>query len=140
MKQLVIPAAEIRDGRLMLADWQMAAIREMSEKTHGYLQAIFKPPFRPRSTGAKSQSHRINGFIAQIAQATGDDFETVKIRCKQKAISRGWPFITIEESIGGVMHEYRVAMSEADASVEQASILIEAVEQYAAECGVELVE
>lgn len=140
MTQLVCPAVLIKDGRLMLTVWQKQAVREMAEKSHGYVQVIFKHPYRPRSTGAGSQSHRINGFVAQIAQALGDDFETVKIRCKQKAIARGWPFVTIEEDIGGVMHEYRVAMSEADASVDDAKILIDVIEQYAAENGVALVE
>lgn len=105
-----------------------------------YFSVTFSRPFRPRSTGKDSQSHRINGFVAQIAAHTGDDFDTVKIRCKQRAIGRGWPFVTVEEDISGVTHEFKVAKSEADASVEEAKFLIEAVEAYAAECGVILEE
>lgn len=135
------PAVEVRDDRLMLTDAQKLQVRYLLDRQKApYLQVTFQAPFRPRSTGKGSQSARINGFVAQIAAHTGDDFETVKIRCKQKAIGRGWPFITVEEDIDGVMHEFRVAKSEADASVEEARYLIEAVEQMAAEVGCVLVE
>lgn len=135
------PAVEISGDRLMLTDAQKLQVRNLLSKQKApYLQVTFQAPFRPRSTGPGSQSHRINGFVAQIAAATGDDFDAVKIRCKQRAIARGWPFITVEEDIDGVTHEFKVAKSEADASVEEAKFLIEAVEQFAAECGVTLVE
>lgn len=135
------PAVEISGDRLMLTDAQKLQVRNLLSKQKApYLQVTFQAPFRPRSTGRGSQSHRINGFVAQIAAHTGDDFDTVKIRCKQRAIGRGWPFVTMEEDINGVTHEFKVAKSEADASVEEAKFLIEAIEQYAGECGVILEE
>ena len=135
------PAVEISGDRLMLTDAQKLQVRNLLSKQKApYLQVTFQAPFRPRSTGRGSQSHRINGFCAQIAAHTGDDFDTVKIRCKQRAIGRGWGFVTVEEDINGVTHEFKVAKSEADASVEEAKFLIEAVEEYAAECGVILEE
>lgn len=135
------PAVEVRDGRLLLSPSQMAQVKALLAKQKApYLQVSFQPPFRPRSTGKGSQSHRINGFVAQIAAQTGDDFDTVKIRCKQRAIGRGWQFVTVEEDIGGVTHEFKIAKSESEASVEEAKYLIDAVEQYAAECGVTLIE
>jgi len=135
------PAVEIRDDRLMLTNAQKLQVRNLLSKQKApYLQVTFQAPFRPRSTGKGSQSHRINGFCAQIAAQTGDDFDAVKIRCKQRAIGRGWPFITVEEDIDGVTHEFKIAKSESEASVEEAKYLIDAVEMYAAECGVVLRE
>ncbi len=135
------PAVEISGDRLMLSEAQKLQVRNLLSKQKApYLQVTFQAPFRPRSTGKGSQSHRINGFVAQIAAHTGDDFDAVKIRCKQRAIARGWPFITVEEDIDGVTHEFKVAKSESDASVDEAKLLIEAVEEYAALCGVILEE
>lgn len=140
-QKLLFPAVRLEDDRLMFSASDKALIRQWVKALPvPYFSVTFSRPFRPRSTGKDSQSHRINGFCAQIAAHTGDDFDTVKIRCKQRAISRGWPFITIEEDIDGVTHEFKVAKSEADASVEEAKFLIEAVEEYAAECGVILEE
>jgi len=139
--KLVFPAIKLDGDRLLFSDRDKQRIREWCAKLPApYFGVTFQRPHRPRSTGYKSQSHRINGFCAQIAAATGDDFDTVKVRCKQRAIGRGWGFITVEEDIGGVMHEFKIAKSEANASVEEAGFLIEAVEQYAAECGVRLIE
>lgn len=139
--KLLFPAVRLEHDRLMFSDADKAAIRAFVKGLPvPYFSVEFKRPFRPRSTGKDSQSHRINGFCAQIAEFIGEDFDTVKIRMKQKAIARGWPFVTVEEDIGGVTHEYKIAKSEADASVEEASILNDVIEQYAAEIGCVLQE
>lgn len=87
---------------------------------------------RPRSTGQGSQSHRINGFIAQLAESTGNDFDTVKMAAKYEAISRGYPFDTLGEII--------VPWSETRLDTVQASILIDTIEQMAAEMDIRLTE
>ena len=108
-------------------------IAKCREKHEGYFQLRLDTPFRPRSTGWKSQSHRINGFIQQICQATGNYFDDVKMHCKKLAISQGYPFVT---GLDGQPYP----KGEPDISVEEATILIRVIEQLAAELGVILRE
>lgn len=139
--KLHYPAVELRDGRLLFTDRAKANILAMvGELAAPFLQVTIQEPFRPRTVGKGSQNHRVNGFIQQIAAETGEDFDDLKIRMKQRAISRGWPFVTMEEWINGVLHEYRVAKSESKASVKECGMLIETIEQYAAEAGIVLRE
>lgn len=139
--RLNFPAVEVKEGRLALNQAQMDLVKALLARQKApFLQVTFQPPFRPRSTGRSSQCARVNGFVAQIALFMGEDFDTVKIRCKQKAIARGWPFVTVEEDIDGVTHEFKIAMSEAKASVEDDKILIEVIEQFAADIGCVLIE
>jgi hypothetical protein len=139
--KLHFPAVELAEGRLMFTDSQKAMIRGLLKGLPApFLQVTFQRPFRPRTTGRYSQGARVNGHCAVIAEATGDDFDVVKIRMKQLAIARGWPFVTVEEDINGVTHEYKVAKSEASASVDEDSILCQVIEQYAAEHGIRLPE
>lgn len=88
---------------------------------------------RPRTTGPRSQCNRLNGFVQQVAMDTGDDFDSVKAHVKHLAISRGYPFVTTKW--GEV-----VPKSEAKATVEESALLIETVEQVAAELGIALRE
>jgi len=136
------PAVEIRDDRLMLSDAQKLQVRDLLSKQKApFLQVTFQPPFRPRSTGKGSQSARFHGFVAQICVATQDSFDRLKMELKQKAISRGYPFEVIHyQTPEGVYVELSIAQSEARASVEQESILIDVVEMDAAEKGVTLRE
>lgn len=113
------------------------AVTELFEKSRDKAGDMFRLrlslPFRPRTTGPHSQSHRINGFIQQICVAKGIPFEGLKEYCKAEAIGEGYPFVTLP---GGDV----IGKSEADISVEEASILIGTIERIAAEMGVELVE
>ena len=136
--KLVCPALEIKNGRLILSQNQISQVKAIARD--GWVQVTFAPPFRPRSTGKKSHNHRVNGHVAAIAEATGEDFDVVKIRLKQLAISRGWPFVTVTEEINGVTHEFKIAMSEARASIEQDNVLCDVIEKYAAEHGIALPE
>lgn len=88
---------------------------------------------RTRSTGEGSQNHHINGHVAQIAQETGNDFLAVKMFLKAEAIGEGWPFSTLPD--GSV-----VPRSESEATVEEASILIETIHRFAAEWNITLRE
>jgi hypothetical protein len=85
-----------------------------------------------RSTGWKSQNHHINGHCQQIAQDTGNDFDTVKTYCKTQAISRGYPFDDY--------HGQVVPWSESRIDTLQASYLIDMIHQLAAELGIILQE
>ena len=87
---------------------------------------------RPRTTGDKSQSHHVNGHIAQICKETGNDFDTVKLWCKREAISEGYPHDTF--------HGVIIPWSETRLDTFQAGILIETIHRLAAELGIVLQE
>ncbi len=139
--KIYFPAAKLEGDRIMLTDHDKDMLRKWVKGLPApYFGITFQKPFRPRTTGPKSQSHRANGFIQQIAIHTGMDFDDLKMVLKYRAISRGWPFQTVEESIGGVLHEFKLPKSETVASVHECKALIETIEQYAAELGILLVE
>lgn len=89
-------------------------------------------PHKPRTTGHDSQNHRANSHIQQIAEETGNDFDTVKMYCKHKAIPRGYPFSTIGDVV--------VPWSEKRLDTVQCGYLIESINQLAAELGIALKE
>jgi len=136
------PAVEISGDRLMLTDAQKLQVRNLLSKQKApYLQVTFQAPFRPRSTGRGSQSAKFHAIVAQICVQTQDEFDRLKMELKQKAIARGWPFDVVHyKTPEGVLVEMAIAQSEARASVEQESILIDVAEQDAAEKGVVLTE
>ena len=107
---------------------------ERSKIKHaGYMNVRFDLPHRPRSTGWKSQNHRINGFIQQMAAATGNDFDALKMLCKKEAISEGYPIQTLPNGQAW-------PKSEAGISVEEAMILINTIQRIAAEYNIPLKE
>ncbi|MFW6120729.1 MAG: hypothetical protein ACOC80_07485 [Petrotogales bacterium] len=111
--------------------WQM--VQNHEKRGIHYEKLRISQPFRPRSTGKKSQNHRINGFIQQICTETGYNFVAMKYYLKKRAIGRGYPFYTDPEG-------HAVPKSEADISVEEAKLLIDEIEQFAAEAGITLIE
>ena len=88
--------------------------------------------YRRRTTGWKSQNHRINSHIQQISMETGQDFGTTKMMAKINAIDRGYPFISYRNRI--------IPKSETEINTQEASLLIEAINQMAAELGIILKE
>lgn len=88
---------------------------------------------RPRTTGERSQNHRINGHIQAICMETGDDFYFMKEWVKYKAIRRGYPFDTAPD--GTV-----IPWSETRLTTVQAAMLCEEIEQFAAERNIRLPE
>lgn len=144
MESLVFPAlrARIEGSRLELEipRNKISFISALLEKAE-YLRVSVSKPGKSRSTGPKSQCNWINSAIQYLAKATGDDFDRVKMRCKMRAVSMGWPFYT--ESFrrdDGVIVEFTLPESEAVSRMDQASILIEAIKIEAAECLVLLPE
>ena len=87
---------------------------------------------KPRTTGPHSQSKHANGHIAQIAQDTGNDFDTVKLYCKREAIAEGYP----HDTFNGVL----IPWSETRLDTIQAGILIETIHRLAAEMNIRLQE
>jgi hypothetical protein len=117
---------EIPRGQLHLVQ------AEALKASAGYFQVELRKPGKPRTTGQGSQSHHINGHVAQIAQETGNDFDDVKNAAKHMALSRGYPYHTIAGQV--------VPYSETELNTEQAGHLIEALHQIAAELGIQLRE
>lgn len=103
------------------------------DKNNGYVLVTLQPPKRPRTTGADSQNHHLNGHIMQICAETGNDYDTVKTAVKMLAVANlGYPYKTI----GGQI----VPQRERDASVDECAKLIEAAHVLAADLGIILQE
>ncbi len=98
-----------------------------------YWNVRISRPRQPRTTGPESQSNAGNGFCRQIAIATGNSFEAVKMYTKVEAIGRGYSFETLPN--GAVM-----PISEANASTLDAYHWIKAIKQLADELGIKLME
>jgi hypothetical protein len=90
-------------------------------------------PRKHRTTGQFSQSHHLNGHVQQIAMDTGNDFTTVKETAKDRAIKRGYPFIT---TLDGKVRP----LSETEIDTVQAGYLIDELHQLAAELNIRLRE
>jgi hypothetical protein len=101
-------------------------------KSGGYLCLRLKKPGRPRTTGERSQCNHVNGHVRQLVVETGNDFETVKLAAKIRAMDMGYP--------GEDFRGLHIPLSEAQATTEQAAILIEALHLIAAEMGIVLEE
>ena len=95
-----------------------------------------------RTTGEKSQNHRLNGFISQFCDATGNDFYDIKLYVKRKAMRRGLPAKTDNngEIIYSKVDGEPLPISEADMNTIQCSWAIEEIQQLAAEYGIILRE
>ena len=91
----------------------------------------------PRSTGPRSQSACLNGWIAFLCHETGEDFDDLKVRVKARAVKRGFP-PPHEVAIGEEV--WAVFKSEAKCSKVEVMCLIEEVKQIAAELGIVLPE
>ena len=103
------------------------------DKNNGYVLVTLQPPKRPRTTGADSQNHHLNGHIMQICAETGNDYDAVKGAVKMLAVeSMGYPYKTI----GGQI----VPQRERDCSTDECALLIEAAHVLAADLGIILQE
>lgn len=116
-------------------------------KTDDLIVSItIEKPFRPRTTGYKSQNHALNWIIQVICQETGQDFQTTKEYIKSKAVEMGYPMLTRKKvGEGGVTEEVVTdwygnprGISEADSSVSECSILIDSAMMLASELGIEI--
>lgn len=110
-----------------------AALIKAGAKRDDRYDATVRPWRKPRSTGRYSQSAHLHGHASQLALAKGVSMATMKQYIKIRAsIEMGYP----TETIGGVV----IPQSEADASVEEDSMLIEMAHIIGAECGMALYE
>lgn len=103
------------------------------DKNNDYVLLTMQPPKRPRTTGAGSQNHHLNGHILQICNETGNDYEAVKYCVKMLAVEQmGYPSRLVA---GHVM-----PLPESKSSVNECAKLIEAAHVLAADIGIVLQE
>ena len=103
------------------------------DKNNDYVLVTLQPPKQPRTTGAYSQNHHLNGHIMQICNNTGSSYNAVKDEIKRIATEEmGYPY----EEING--HIYPIGESES--STDECALLIEAAHVLAADLGIILQE
>lgn len=133
--------AFLKANRLTLEKW---AERAKCEPSDLFLNVTLEEPFRPRTTGYKSQNHALNWIIQVICQETGQDFQTTKEYIKSKAVEMGYPMLTRKRMEKGQIIEEVVTdwygnprgISEADSSVSECSILIDSAMMLDSELGI----
>ena len=127
---------QITDKPNLTEMWEEACKKAF--KRNVFVEVIIRPERKLRSTGDKSQSHALNGFIQQICQETGNDFQDVKEYIKSRAVSMGYPMLMKNNKV--VVNPYGEprGISEADSSVEECALLIEVACMLASEYGIEL--
>lgn len=113
------------------------AIRRELERcrdhNNDYVLITMQQPRRPRSTGAGSQNHHLNGHVMQICNETGNDYDSVKYCVKMLAVENmGYPSRLVAGHI--------LPQPESKSSMEECALLIEASHILAAELGIVLNE
>lgn len=106
-------------------------VKKAMKNHEDYYMVRIMTPRRARTDG---QRKCLNGWIQFFCVETGNEFETVKMYVKKKAISRGYPVKTDDEGnwLKDIYGDY-IPISESQATVEQSIMLIEEMKQLAAE-------
>ena len=108
-------------------------LRKCRDKHNDYVLVTIQPPKRPRSTGAYSQNHHLNGHIMQICNETGNSYEAVKNAVKMIAVEQmEYPYTDF--------HGVITPKPESECSTEECAKLIEASHILAADLGLILQE
>lgn len=104
----------------------ISIFKTCKDRHNDFVSCTFKPPYKPRTTGAESQNHHLNGHIMQICNVTGNDYETIKYCVKMTAVEQfGFPFTELTGHI--------IPKRERDCNTEECGKLIEAVHYLAAQ-------
>ncbi len=85
---------------------------------------------KKRTTGKNSQNTKFHGLIRMIADATGQDFGSIKFEIKRYAMEQmNYPIMTdeLDNEVWDKVHRCPMPQSEASCTTVEASILIEAV-------------
>lgn len=103
------------------------------EKYNDFVQVTLKPPYRPRSTGARSQNHHLNGHIVQLCNITNHSYDEIKYCVKMKAVEAlDYPYT--------IINGYLLPKSEHECDTEECAKLIEAAHLLAADWQIALKE
>ena len=117
-------------------------LRSCKDKYGDFVRVTLQKPYQKRTQGKHSQNSAIHGFCQQIAMATGNDLETVKLVAKTRAMSRGYP-AKVDRNGNVIMNLFTrepEPESSADVNTVEAGYVIDALQQLAAELGIRLVE
>ena len=152
MKEIILPAVEryhtgkpdliafkVINPEQQIAIAQLVRYQEIErKKKSNYYHVRIKLPFRPRSTGKNSQCNRFNGGIQVICKEIGYDFDDLKMYIKRRALKRGYPFLkdNNDNIVFSLIAAEPVPLQERYASVEDAILLNEELNQVAAEMGI----
>lgn len=151
MRQILIPACQTRrsaDGRYSVElppgarEQFQTFMGYCFEKHNGFWSLKGTAPRKRRSLGPKSQNKHINGHIQQICSELGISFDETKLFVKSQAVDMGYPILEDEKGMP-VRHPFFgwvMGISEADADVHEAKILIDAAHMVAAQHGIALIE
>ena len=102
-------------------------------KDNDFVRITLQRPKRPRTTGAYSQNHHLNGHIMQICAETGNDYDAVKNAVKMLAVEQmGYPYTDF--------HGVITPKPESESSTDECAKLIEAAHLLAADLGMILKE
>lgn len=100
------------------------------------------PVRRRRTSGPRSQNSRIYGHLSVIAEETGNDLDDLKVYIGTRAMRRGYPPRRDED--GNILYSLLTGdplpEHTSKVTVEQATLLIEEINQTAAELGIQLPE
>ena len=110
------------------------------KRDNGFVTIRISNVHRTRSTGERSQNHHINGHCQQIATETGNPFDVVKAEIKCRAVDMGYPMLERNGEVRLDLYGRPMGISEADSTVEECALLIEAAHMLAAELGIVLEE
>lgn len=97
---------------------------------------------RRRTTGWKSQNHRLNSHVMQIAKETGNDFGDIKMFVKRRAIARGLPLMARPNGdlVYSLVDGEPLPISESDMDTVQCGYVIDEINILASELGITLIE
>ncbi len=112
-------------------------LHNVLKKHAGFASVKIAKPYKPKSQKQLGWTHSACAFIAREA---GEDVEVVRMRCKMRAISLGYPAHYTSYKVNGALVEITVPYSEADVSTTQDTFLIQAIQMDAAELGIILPE
>ena len=108
-------------------------LRKCRDKHNDFVLLTIQPPKKPRTTGAYSQNHHLNGHIMQICNETGQDYDAVKYCVKMIAVEQmGYPYSEMADHI--------LPKPEHESSADECAKLIEAAHILAADLGIILQE
>lgn len=62
------------------------------EKSNGFVSITIDRPYKPRTTGEKSQNNLFWKIATIISNETGEDVKEIERQLKMKAISKGYPY------------------------------------------------
>ncbi len=111
-------------GSATVAVWQTLDL--IGQKTNGYYRVQISRPFRPRTTGPRSQSARFRGHCDDLSQQVPGGYSPTEIADAMKRMAVEYGYRT-RLSVDGI----ETPVSEGDLSVEEEGLLLRVQQRYA---------